>query len=144
MSNKIEIRSIWEDESLLEVNIEASNNLFSGTTNCYTNRDEIEELGNLLAGYPKSLNETVNFTTGESDDISFFSLIFKVINGSGHISVRVKVAHIQTYTNTEQENYLSEFDLFVEPAAIDVFASKLKALSKSSIGDITATLNGKT
>jgi len=144
MKNKIEIKSIWEDESLLEVKISASNNLFSGSANCYTNRGKIEELANLLNCFPRNLNEVVNFTTGDMDNISFFSLFFKTIDGSGHISVRVKVAHIQTYTNTEQENYVSEFDIFVEPAAIDIFSSKLKALSTSSIGDITATLNGKT
>jgi hypothetical protein len=144
MNKKIEINSIWEDESLLEIKIFGSNGDFSGTANCYTNREKIIELGEMLNGFPKSLEDKVYFSTGESDTSSYFSLTLKILNGSGHIKARIKIAHIQTFTNTEQENYLSEFDLPLEPAAIDNFSKQLIVLSKSRIGECSATLQSKT
>lgn len=144
MNKIIEIKSIWEDESLLEIKIFASNGIFSGAANCYTNRGKIKELGEMISGFPKSIEDKVDFTTGESDTSSFFSLSLKTLDGSGHIKVRVKIAHIQTFTNSEQENYLSEFDIPIEPAGIDNFSKQLIVLSKSNIGEYSATMQSKT
>ncbi len=142
MEPAISIESIWEDESLLEVRIIASNGLFSATSDCYTNRDEIEKLATLIEGFPKKIGQEVQYTTGENDSISYFTLNLKCKDGSGHIIARVKIAHIVSYTNSEQENYVSEFDLRVEASGIDNFVSSLKKLSKAKLGEVEAKLYG--
>lgn len=144
MENKIEITSIWEDESLFEVKVFATNGFFSGTAYCYTTREEMEKLGKLLTGYPKTLTDEISFSTGPHDNFSFFSLALKCIDKSGHIKARVTVAHIVTYGNAPQEKYLSEFDLEIEPAGIDAFSTSLQELAKADLGEIKAILKGRT
>ena len=144
MKANLSIESIWEDEDLFEVRVKASNGLFSGSADCYTNRDEIAKLAESIQGFPKRIGQEVLFSTGGRDDISFFSLSFKCIDGSGHVIARIKVAHIDSYINAPQENYIAEFDIKVEASAIDVFVNSLKSLSKENIGQISATLQGKT
>ena len=144
MEAHISIESIWEDEDLFEVRVNASNGLFSGQADCYTNRDEIAKLAESVEGFPVRIGQEVTFTTGESDSSSFVSLGFKCVDGSGHVVVRVKVAHIATYTNSDQEKYVSEFDIKVEASAIDAFVKAVKLLSKESLGEVKAILQGKT
>ncbi len=145
MDSKLEITSIWEDDDgLFEVRVEASNGLFSGTADCYTDRETIGELSLAIEGFPKRIDQEVRFTTGERDDLSFFSLFFKCKDSSGHVILRVKVAHIESYTNASKERYISEFDIPLEASAIDVFARSLNALSKSKLGEVKATLRGNT
>ena len=145
MDSKLEIMSIWEDhDGLFEVRVKASNGLFSGTADCYTNRETIGELSEAIEGFPKSIDQEVRFTTGERDDLSFFSLFFKCKDGSGHVILRVKVAHIESYTNALDQKYISEFDILLEASAIDAFARSLNALSKSNLGAVKAILRGKT
>ncbi|WP_276680823.1 hypothetical protein [Thalassolituus oleivorans] len=144
MDPKISIESIWEDESVFEVKFQASSGGFAGIANCYTNRESIAELASSIEGFPKSIDQEVNFSSGESDNLSYFSLRFRCIDRSGHVSVRVKVAHIVTYTNKQKEFNVSEFDLAVEPAAVDLFSRSLETLSKAKLHEVKAELRGKT
>ena len=144
MESYLSIESIWEDDDLFEVRVSASNGDFSGQTNCYTNREEIEKLGLEIEGFPKQIGHEFTFSTSENDDMSFFTLRLRCIDGSGHILGRVKIAHIVTFSNAEKEKYLSEFDIKIEPSAIDTFSKAVKSLSKASLGEVKATLKGKT
>ena len=145
MDSQLEITSIWEDDDgLFEVKVKASNGLFCGVADCYTNRGAIAGLSEALSGFPKSIDQEVRFTTGEREDLSFFSLFFKCKDGSGHVILRVKIAHIRVFTNASEEKYISEFDILLEASAIDVFTRSLDALSKSKQGAVTAILLGKT
>ncbi|RNL64667.1 hypothetical protein [Zhongshania marina] len=144
MEQYLKIKSIWEDDSLFEVRVTASNGRFSGQADCYTNREHIGSLASLIEGFPTKVGQEVEFTTGESDDLSYFTLALKCIDGSGHITARVKVAHIVTYTNTPQEKDFAEFEFGIEASAIDTFVRNIKRLAKAKIGEINAKLNGKT
>jgi len=144
MNPIIEITSIWEDEHLFEVQFFASNGKFSGVVDCYTLRSEIEEFAKLITGFPKSLNDEVEFTTGPNDTMSYFSVVFRCIDNKGHVNVRVKVNHIVTYSNLPKENYFSEFDISVDPASIDRFTASLHELSKCELGTVKAVLLGTT
>ncbi len=136
----IEISSVWEDESLFEVRITASNGKFTGEARCYTIRDEIQKLASAIKGFPKSLSDQVEFSTYSSNDFSYFTMKFACTDGLGHISVRIKVADIITYSNAPQVNNYSEFDIAVEPAAIDSFSTALSELSKARLGEVTAVM----
>lgn len=144
MASKIEFKSIWEDSDLFEVRISASNDCFSGIADCYTIRSEIKKLGELLKGFPKSIDAKCSFSTFGSEDYSYFNLDFKCTDGSGHVKVRVKVVHSILYSNAKTEYYSSEFDIDVEPSKIDIFVPQLIKLAETGIGEVTAILEGKT
>ena len=137
MKPKLEIASIWEDDDLFEVRITASNLYFSGTAECYTTREEIQSLATSLKDFPLENSQVVSFSTGENINNSFFNLQFKTTNASGHTAVRVKIMHIYS-SNLPKEISSSEFDLPVEPAAIDRFASSLNLLAIKPVGEIVA------
>lgn len=144
MHPAITITSVWEDDDLFEVAIRACNNKFCGEACCYTTRDDIRKLSEAIDRFPKSTADEVRFSTHSSDNFSHFSFHFLCTDGLGHVVVRVKVADIVIYSNALPDNNIAEFDLVVEPAAIDTFSSELSKLSKAKIGDAMAVLNGKT
>lgn len=140
MKSVIEISSIWEDESLFEVKISASNGKFGGEARCYTLRDEIQKLAGEIKDFPKSITSQVEFSTYSGDDFSYFTMKFTCMDGSGHISVRIKIADIVTYSNAPQTNSIAEFNIAVESAAIDSFSAALRELSKAPVGTVKAVL----
>jgi hypothetical protein len=142
MSNKIEITSVWEDDDLFEVKIMASNGDFSGGEKCYAQRKELIDLAAFLEGFPKSIDHKVNYVE-ESENFSFFTLVFSC-NSSWKVSVRVKIAQIIVYTNAPKVHNVVEFDMAIEPAAIDAFVSSLRVLAGADIGTAKAVLNAKT
>ncbi len=101
------------------------------------------KLSQAIGGFPKSTADEVHFSTYFSDSLSYFSVHFLCTDGSGHVVVRVKVADTVIYSNARPDNNLVEFDLPVEPAAIDTFSSELAQLAGANIGDVTAVLNGE-
>ena len=143
MESFLEIKPIWEDESLFEVRVTASNGHFSGAAKCYTNREILSSFAHSLKGYPKELGQEINFSTGERNDLSYFNLSFKSINGTGHLILRIKIAHIVKYSAKPTESFMSEFDLEVEPAAIDNFTNSLKNVCVAKIEGNSAKLIGK-
>jgi|APLak6261661892_1056031.scaffolds.fasta_scaffold93545_1 hypothetical protein len=144
MEHYLNIKSIWEDDDLFEIRVTASNSRFSGQADCYTNREHMGSLASLIDGFPKKMGQEVTFTTGESDDLSYFTISLKCIDHSGHVTARVKIAHIVTYSNAPQEKDIAEFQFGVEALAIDMFVRNIKRLATAQIGEVNATLNGKT
>jgi len=142
MSNKIEIISVGEDEDLFEVKIMASNGDFSGGAKCYTQRKELRYLAASLEGFPKSLNHKVSYVE-ENENFSFFTLVFSC-NSSWKVSVRVKISKIIVSCNAPKVHDVVEFDMAIEPAAIDAFVLSLRILADSEIGTAKAVLNAKT
>jgi len=142
MRSKLEIKSIWEDDDLFEVEVFASNGRFSGTANCYTLRSEIKLFGEMVDGFPKSLKDKVAFSSSDSNTLSYFSVQLRCIDRSGHVNARIKIAHIIHYSNGKQENDVAEFDMSIEPASVDRFSRSLKKLSECEIGAMSATLIG--
>jgi len=143
MHPAITVSAVWEDDDLFEISIRASNRKFCGEARCYTTRDEIRKLSEAIDRFPQSTADEVRFSTYSSDNFSYFTFHFLCIDGLGHVVVRVKIADIVMYSNARPDNNIAEFDLAVEPAAIDTFSSELSKLSKANIGDVTAVLNGK-
>ncbi len=91
--------------------------------------------------FPASVDAQVSFSSGPSADFSYFSLHFSCIDGAGHVVLRVKIAEIIRWSNGRPTNNVVEFDVPVEPAAIDRFASALATISDAPIGTVTAELN---
>ncbi|WP_412970795.1 hypothetical protein [Glaciecola sp. MF2-115] len=140
MESKIVISSIWEDEDLFEISIFGSNGSFSGQTDCYTTRDKIKELGKILEKFPISVKDKFKFATRPKEDLSYFSISGLCIDNSGHTLLAITIAHIETFTNTRNENYKVNFDLKVEPLAINTFGKHLMRLATETIAKTEAVL----
>ncbi len=143
MAQYLNIKSIWEDDGLFKIRVTSSNGSFSGQADCYTNREQIGALASAIDGFPTKVGQEVTFTTGEREDLSYFTISLKCVDRSGHVTARVKIAHIVTYSNAPQEKDIAEFQFNVEASAIDIFVSNIKRLATSQIGEVNATLSGK-
>lgn len=137
------LSSVWEDEDLFEVEIRASNGRFAGRACCYTTREQITELARCVDGFPKSTSDAFRFSTHSGDNFSYFGLNFRCVDGRGGVVVRVKVADIVRFSNAPWTDDIVEFDMGVEPASIDNFASELVALAQAKIGEKPAILYAK-
>jgi hypothetical protein len=135
------LTSVWEDEDLLELAINASNGRFTGSARCYTTREQVAELARYVDGFPKSTSDAFRFSTHSGGSSSYFGLDFRCINGRGGVVVRVKVANIVQFSNAPGIDDVVEFDLGVEPASIDNFATALTTLAQAKIGEKPAILH---
>lgn len=138
------IASVAEDEDLFQLEIHASNGRFTGRARCYTTREQVAELARSVDRFPKSTSDAFCFSTHSGDNFSYFGLDFRCVNGRGGIIVRVKVADIVRFSNALGTDDVVEFDLGVEPASIDNFATELAALARAKIGEKPAVLHAKT
>lgn len=120
---------------MFEVEICASNGRFAGRARCYTTREQITELARGVDGFPKSTFDAFHFSTHSGDHFSYFGFNFRCVDGRGGVIVRVKVVDIVRFSNSPGIDNFVEFDLGVEPAAIDNFSNELVALAKATIGE---------
>jgi hypothetical protein len=144
MTPFIELASVWEDDSLFEVSVRASNGTFSAAARCYTTREEMEAFSSLISGFPKSADDSVAFTTYGNDNFSYFSTDFITTDKLGHAVVRVHIAQIESPSNARKLNNHAEFEFKVEPYAVSQFSASLRSLAKEPLGTTKAQLNGTT
>jgi hypothetical protein len=141
MESKLVISSIWEDESLFEVKVFGSNGNFSGEAACYTNRENILELAEILEVFPQKLSDSFDFSTGKSYEISYFSISGFCTDGSGHTILAIEIAHIVSFTNSRTQNYKASFDFRAEPEGINQFGRQLRKVASEQLGKTKAVLN---
>ncbi|MDP2485697.1 hypothetical protein [Pseudoalteromonas marina] len=144
MESNVVISSIWEDESLFEVKVSGSNGKFTGEATCYTNRENILELAEILEVFPQKLSDSFNFSTGKNDGISYFSISGFRTDGSGHILLAIEIAHIVSFTNARTQNYKASFDLRAEPEGVNQFGRQLRKVACEPLGKTEAVLNNAT
>jgi len=145
MDKKLKIVSIWEDPDVIELEISASNGLFSGATKCYSQRNEIHEIGNRLKNFQlkKGHEESISFFI--DDKSSAFHFTVRCIDSIGSVNVKLRIIHIANYIgiNPQAERYISEFDFNTEPILLENFAQELISLAKQNIGEVKAQLFAK-
>ena len=141
MEAKLEIQSIWEDDGLFEIRVKGTDGKFAGEIECYTNRDAIEKLANQLITFPKTIEDVVDFSTGEKDNLSYFSIIGSCFNRAGNTKLRIKIAHNEKFSNAPSENYLAIFEIKADPQAINDFGRELLKVANYQIGKYQASLN---
>ena len=144
MESKLVVSSIWEDEDLFEIRISGSNGTFAGKADCYTNRNEIEKLGMVMERFPSSVSDTFEFTTSPRPDISYFSVSGFCVDSAGHTLLSITIAHIEMFTNTRNEDYRVNFDLKVEPHAINMFGKQLQRIATEPLAKSEAILRNAT
>ena len=135
----LEIRRIWEDEDLVELNIEASNGSFHGETQVYTTREEIKEWVEGLRGFPTSEAHEVIFSTGEKESYVYAYLRSYTFSGMGKSAMRIILeSNVPTEYRKEEKNKV-ELELRFEPAALDRFIPSLERVSEELGAKATMT-----
>lgn len=152
MKSFLSIKSIYQDEDLMELLIEASNGKYSGETRIYIESDCVKliELGKKLMGFPKEIREQYIFELGftEKDkqirphvkfDNAYIRIVFGCIDQAGHTSAQITIREGSRIPR-ELARGEAYFDLLFEPNQVDVFSNELInfGLGKNN----TAVLNG--
>lgn len=136
----LEIRRIWDDEDLVELNISASNGIFRGETQVYTTREEIRKWVKDLRGFPTVDTDEVTFCTGEEESYAYAYMRSYTFSGMGKSAMWIALeSNVATEYRKEEKNRI-ELELRFEPAALDRFIPSLERVSQK-LG-ATATLKG--
>ena len=134
MNPHLNLKVVWQDDDLVELEATATNEDFSGRTCFYTTYEEISRVGCELQRFPRSLGEQVAFESGAPGDHSFFRARFYCFHATGHAAVRVELqSNVATEHRPEEENTLG-IEIQFEPAACSPFADALLAMVENSGG----------
>ena len=128
----LEIRKIWEDDHTIELNISASNGIFSGETQLYTTEESLTEWAEQLAGFPKSDDQEVTFYDGERESYSYSSIRAYTFSGMAKTAMHITLESNVSNEYRKEEKAKLEFELFFEPAALDRFIPNLQRISDGS------------
>ena len=127
MKGFIRLRVRWFDESLLELEVTASNGIYSGAADCYEALDSAASLATQLAGFPADPNDQRSVVLGTFDP-GFAGggarLGFAAQDRSGHSQIRVD---LRANPQKDQEASAS-FSVAVEAASIDRFLTALRRM----------------
>ncbi|MFC4162971.1 hypothetical protein ACFOWU_04850 [Epilithonimonas zeae] len=134
---KIEIK-YWDGSIFLEIC--ASNTYFMGETLVFAEDKELIDFSNKLLEFPKNHNDNVFFELGRKElNDSYFSINFYSADSISHIGVQITMEtemHLR-----EQEKYKVQFEIIVEPNAIDEFRKSIYSITQKNEG--TAILYGR-
>ena len=138
----LQLKVIWKDDDLIELNVIAFNGRYLGTTEVYDDSISLKEFAELLSDYP-NMNKTLFYEAGMKDSISYFSMKFYCIDNAGHIGVEIC---LEENTNgsldcRKEEKDKVKLEIIVEPNGIDNFQRELLQLAIKEEG--IATLYGR-
>jgi hypothetical protein len=134
---KIEIK-YWDASTFLEIC--ASNTYLMGETLVFAEDKELIDFSNLLLEFPKNNNDNIFFELGEKNsNDSYFSIKFYQANSVSHIGVQITME--TEMHQREQEKYKVQFEIIVEPNAIDEFRKSIYSIARKNEG--TAILYGR-
>ena len=134
MRTGLTISSVWEDSSLLEVRVTATNVLFQGTAHIYINPGQLSEAGKLLRGFPTNRSDVREIQWGdlsENGACGGVNLKFSCKDPKGHSQVEVRIASDLRFGPVDSAHLF----IPIEPAAVDEFIRDLDRL----VGDRTHT-----
>ncbi|MCX8524516.1 hypothetical protein OF897_11390 [Chryseobacterium formosus] len=120
-------------DEIIELDIKASNTYFSGFTNLYVTDSMLVELANSLIDFPKNEKE-VFFEFGEQPTkSSYFCVKFYPYSSLSHIGVQI-IIETSVLSNDIDKNR-AQFEIIVEPSAIDNFRRAIMTLSNKKYGE---------
>ncbi|WPP48471.1 hypothetical protein [Catalinimonas niigatensis] len=124
---------IWKDEDMFELNVQANNGRYSGTTEVYEVSDSLIDFANELSGFPFGKDE-ISHACGKKDSYAYFEMRFYKIGPTGKCGVLITMEeNVATEYRKEEKDKIS-LELIVEPNAIDTFQKALKSLAEKEEG----------
>lgn len=129
----LELKVIWKDEHMFELQVTACNGKFSGRTEVYEQSENLLQFTKQLTGYLHN-NKTLFYEAGIKDSISYFSMRYYPLGKTGCIGVEVHLEENVANEFRPEEKSKLKLELIVEPAAIDNFQKELFTLAKNEEG----------
>ena len=125
---------IWEDDSMIEIRVSATDGFFSGLTEIYTSWESLSEFMNRLRGFPRATLDTIEDTNGKVNGYSYLRLFFRCIDGAGHAAVEIEMEQNQKLAGPADIRARAKFGFSIEPVAVDSFVTQLQAMMHSKKG----------
>jgi hypothetical protein len=136
----LELKLIWKDDDMFELQVTASNGRYFGITEVYETSESLGDFANLLFGFPKD-NSTLFHEMGAKDSYAYFSMKYYCIDNAGHLGIELNLEeNVETEFRNEEKDKL-KLEIIVEPSSIDNFQRELKQLATNQEGK--ATLFGR-
>ena len=125
----------YHDADVVELNVSAWNGSFGGSASLWVGQGELGEKAELLAGFPKNLDDTRELTFGAFGPEfagGAMNLKFSTIDLAGHCILQVKMEsdHKNRDSHAERVELVGAF----EPAALDHFVKEMRVLNLSLAG----------
>jgi hypothetical protein len=134
MKPSLSFEHIWEDDSMIELRVSATDGLFSAVTQIYTNWESLNEFTNRLRGFPHTILDTVEDTNGQIGGYSYFRIFFRCIDGAGHAAVEIEMEQNRALAGPADIRANAKLGFPIEPLAIDRFVAQLQAMVDSKAG----------
>ena len=134
MSGELIIRVVERDDDYLGIDIRAITDRFGGSAWIYAGLDELADFANLIAGFPRTIDDERTHEFGSRDTGiagGFCSLRFHCTDGVGH--ARVEAAIEDDFRFYEFGSAKFSFQVF--PADIDRFALSLRKINHDKAGE---------
>jgi hypothetical protein len=134
MVRGIEIRYLYHDNDVIQLQIVADNGRFRGTTRVYAGIGELSDIAESLRGFPEDPYDKRQVMFGQfgrkiAGGAVRLRLYCRDMAGHPVIEVKIEAAYAASYV-AETMTALIDF----EPAALDVFLQELPKLEKQFSG----------
>jgi len=138
----LQLKIIWFDCHMSELELCASNGQFAGRTSFYAGLDEPKRLAQCIAGFPRSESDCREYELGGSDlpGHGGAKIRFSCKDSKGHLFVQVTICNAPVNKKEIIQSVVMQIDTV--PASIDSFVHDLNRM-QLKIGD-EATLNNET
>ncbi len=133
---QLDVELVWHDLDMVEVRIDAANLDFRGCTSVYTTRQELLELAERVALFPRTAKDTFEFVSlGETPRVT---LQFYCIDGAGHGAVRAMLRREVVSTMRPEEEDDVVLEVLLAGSSVVDFAKALRRIVRDQAG--TASL----
>jgi hypothetical protein len=140
MNVGLQLKYLWHDLDVLELEVSASTGKFSGTAETYISIGGLAEAADALNGFPRDLSDVRELKFGEFGRVSAggcASLHFFCKNSAGHAVVEVRIES-EDESNTGSQWNLPEQNAHsfgeIEASAVDDFVAELRLLDVNKSG----------
>ena len=128
----LKIETEYVDGTLF-LEIVGSNCCFMGETNVFAKNELLIDFSNKLTDFPKNINDLIFFELGTKEwNDSYFSIKFYPTDSISHIGVQI-IMETEKHVRDE-EKYKIQFEIIVEPNAIDEFRKALFYIGQNNNG----------
>ena len=129
----LELRIVWKDEHMFELNVTASNTRYFGTTQVYDTTESLFSFAQTLIDFPKG-DKKLFHEAGIKDSYAYFSMNFYCVDNAGHIGVEMNLEDNVATQFRQEEKHKLKLEIIVEPSAIDNFQRELSQLATTQKG----------
>ncbi len=137
----LEIKIIWKDDEMVELQVTASDGNYFGKTEIYDTTESLLDFTKEIEGFPLDFNKSLFYETGNKDGYAYFSMHLYCLDNAGHIGVEINFEENVASNQMRKIKNKIRIEIIVEPVFIDYFQKELTQLANNQMG--VATLYGR-